>query len=287
MRHLGNPCTEEYVIQHMKSVLFFLLIVLASCTYVQQGDQPMIDRNIQGEPGNFHGFTMYSFTFQDRPCRVVVPDRPAKGKPWLWRARFFGHRPEVDLALLKKGFYVAYIDVTDLYGNDEAVALWDRFYNLMTSRYHLAKKVTLEGMSRGGLILFNWAAQNADKVACIYADAPVIDIKSWPGGLQEGIGSEEDWRKCLAAYHLTEAEALTYDSQLLAKADSLTKHQIPLLVVSGDSDEIVPYAENAKLVVDYYQDHREPVKVILKKGIGHVHGLDNAQPIIQFILKHH
>lgn len=40
------------------------------------------------------------------------------------------------------------------------------------------KKVALEGMSRGGLIVYNWAAQNPEKVACIYADAPVMDFKS-------------------------------------------------------------------------------------------------------------
>ena len=26
-----------------------------------------------------------------------------------------------------------------------------------------------------------------------YADAPVLDLKSWPGGKGEGIGSPDDW----------------------------------------------------------------------------------------------
>jgi len=38
------------------------------------------------------------------------------------------------------------------------------------------------GVSRGGLYCYNWASQNPEKVACIYGDAPVCDVKSWPMG---------------------------------------------------------------------------------------------------------
>jgi hypothetical protein len=36
-------------------------------------------------------------------------------------------------------------------------------------------------MSRGGLIIYNCAVANPEKVAAIYGDAPVMDFKSWPG----------------------------------------------------------------------------------------------------------
>ena len=126
------------------------------------------------------------------------------------RPVFFGHRPEVDLALLSKGFYVAYIDVADLYGNATAVDLWDEFYELLTNRYRFASRAALEGMSRGGLMVFNWALAHPERVACIYADAPVCDIKSWPGGLMKGVGSQEDWQKSQQVYGLTEAEAVRF-----------------------------------------------------------------------------
>lgn len=35
----------------------------------------------------------------------------------------------------------------------------------------------LEGLSRGGLPIFNWSIANPDKVTCVYADAAVCDIK--------------------------------------------------------------------------------------------------------------
>ncbi|MEM8965696.1 MAG: prolyl oligopeptidase family serine peptidase [Bacteroidota bacterium] len=255
------------------------------CTPIQQSDRFVPDGLISGELGSFHGYTMYSFLFQERQCRIVVPKRPAEGNPWLWRARFFGHRPEVDLALLERGFYVVYIDVADLYGSPTAVQLWNDFYELLNSRYLFADKVALEGMSRGGLSVFNWAAENPEKVACIYVDAPVCDIKSWPGGLQNGMGSKEDWQKCLMAYNFTEEEARAYVQNPINKVESLVENQIPLLVVSGDDDQVVPYSENAQLMVDQYQELDGKVKVIIKKGEGHVHGLSNPRPIIQFILK--
>jgi len=70
------------------------------------------------------------------------------------------------------------------------------------------QQVVLEGVNRSRLFVYNWAAQNLDKVACIYADTPVMDFKSWPGGKGTGIGSPKDWQQCLEAYRLTEQKAL-------------------------------------------------------------------------------
>ena len=268
-------------------IIILFLFCLVGCTYIQQTEQFASDTLIQGEPGNFHGYTMYSFEYKNRQCRIVAPQRAAEGNPWLWRARFFGHRPEVDLALLSKGFYVVYIDVTDLYGSPKAVGLWDDFYTLLTTRYHFASRVALEGMSRGGLMVFNWAAQHPEQVACIYADAPVCDIKSWPGGLMKGIGSQEDWRKCRDVYGLTEEQALEFQGNPVDKAATLAENNIPLLIVSGDNDDVVPYEENAAMLAAAYQKRKgAEIKIIIKKGEGHVHGLNNANPIIRFMLKH-
>ncbi len=270
----------------MRNLVLLLLSCLIGCTYIQQTEQFAADRLIQGEPGNFHGFAMYSFVYKDRQCRIVVPRRAAEGNPWLWRARFFGHRPEVDLALLNKGFFVAYIDVADLYGNATAVNLWDEFYELLTNRYHFAPRAALEGMSRGGLMVFNWALAHPERVACIYADAPVCDIKSWPGGLMKGVGSQEDWQKAQQMYGLTDELVARFEGSPVDRATELAQSGIPLLVVSGDSDAVVPYAENAGILVAAYQEQGSPVKTIIKKGEGHVHGLSNASPIVRFVLKH-
>lgn len=263
-----------------------LMPLFLSCANFQQAERSTVDELMIGEPGNFHGYKMYSFAFKNRTCRVVAPQKPSDGYPWIWRAHFFGHRPEVDLTLLSRGFHVAYIDVSDLYGNAEAVQLWNDFYHYITDEYQFADKVVLEGMSIGGLMVFNWAKANPDKVACIYADAPVLDFRSWPGGFKKGRGSTDDWKKLLKTNGLTEEEALQYEDHPYNHLQALAAQDVPILIVSGDSDDVVPYEENAGIVVEKYKKLKGDVKVIMKSESGHSHGLDDAQPVINFILKH-
>lgn len=239
----------------------------------------------QAQPFNFHGFQGYDFTYKGMSCKLVKPSTECKGKPWVIRARFWGHEPQTDIALLEQGFHIAYCDVADLYGSDTAVGRWNDFYALMTAN-GFNPKIVLEGMSRGGLIVYNWAAQNPEKVACIYADAPVMDIKSWPMG--EGVyeGSEEDVQKLLQAYGFTDkAEALAWKKNPVQHASIIAKAQIPCLHVVGDADSIVPVSENTALFEAAMKELGNPITVIHKPGIGHhPHSLNNPKAIVEFIL---
>ena len=129
--------------------------------------------NIPGKKTAWHNFDRYDFKLGDADCRVVTPNIAAPGRPWVWRARFWGHEPQADLALLAKGWHVVYCEVGALFGSPAAVERWDRFYDFLTTQHGFATKAALEGMSRGGLIIYNWAASNPGKVAAIYGDAPV------------------------------------------------------------------------------------------------------------------
>lgn len=128
----------------------------------------------------WNGYERLDFPVGGRACILVRPDRAAEGRPWIWRTEFFGHEPQADLALLDLGFHAAYIDVQDMYGAPVALDHMDAFYDHLVTHHRLSPKVVLEGFSRGGLFAFNWAARHPDRVACIYADAPVCDFKSWP-----------------------------------------------------------------------------------------------------------
>ena len=78
-------------------------------------------------------------------------------------------------------------------------------------------------MSRGGLIIYNWAKQNPERTLCIYADAPVLDFKSWPAGMGQGKGSRKTWETCLNAYGLTEKEAASFKGLPLYGLESLAQ----------------------------------------------------------------
>ena len=240
-----------------------------------------------GNKSEWMGFSRYDFAVDGRRCWVVTPRSPAAGRPWIWRARFFGHQPQADLALLQKGFHVAYCDVAGLFGSPQAVAHWDTFYQRMTEHHGLARQPALEGMSRGGLIIYNWAIANPGKVACLYGDAPVCDFKSWPAGRGAGKGSPDVWQKCLQAYGLTEADALAYRGNPVGQLASLARAGVPLLHVVGDADVVVPVEENTALIESRYRKLGGSIQVIHKPGVGHhPHALKDPGPIVSFILKH-
>ena len=238
-----------------------------------------------GRVSEFHSFPRYDFEHAGRRCTVVTPNATAEGKPWVWRARFFGHQPQADIALLQRGYHVAYVDVANLFGAPEAVEIWDGFYDYLTKQHGFHRKPALEGMSRGGLIIFNWAKANPGKVSCIYGDAPVCDFKSWPGGKGTGKGGGGAWQTCLKAYGLTEAEALEAKVNPIDGLQALAVARVPILNVVGDADVVVPVAENTAVLEERYAKLKAPIEVVHKPGIGHhPHSLKDPQVIVDFIL---
>ncbi len=261
----------------MKRYLFIILVLFF---IIRNAD------NATGQDSVFSEWKEKTFTFQGHQAKVVFPEKSSKERFWIWRARFWGHEPQTDKALLKKGFHVVYIDVAGLYGNDEAVELWNEFYQYVTEKYRLNKKAVLEGMSRGGLIVYNWASVNTDKVFCIYADAPVCDIKSWPGGLYNGKGSASDWEACLKVYNLDEKSVLDFENIPVNNAVKLARAGIPVIHVCGLADDVVPYSENSEILAKNFKNAGGEIELILKEGVGHhPHSLENPKPIVDFILK--
>ncbi|MDR0335685.1 MAG: alpha/beta hydrolase [Planctomycetaceae bacterium] len=239
-----------------------------------------------GKKGEWHGFESYEFEVGQRPCRVVVPKSVAEGKPWVWRAVFWGHEPQTEIALLNKGYYVAFVSCSDLLASPQHLKERDEFYHVLTEHYGLSKKPVLLGMSRGGLCSLRWAIANPKKVSCLYIDAPVCDFKSWPGGRGKGKGSAGDWQQVLKLYNLSEEEALKFNGNPIDSLKPLAEQKVPILSVCGDSDDVVPYEENTELLAERYKKLNAPIEVILKPGIGHhPHSLKDPTPIVDFILK--
>ena len=248
---------------------------------------PLLLNAWDGTRSDWNGFVRHSFRKNGRACVVVEPRYPQPSKPWIWRARFWGHEPQVDIALLEKGYHVVYCDVSSLYGNAEAVGIWNEFYRFLIEEHGFARKAVLEGMSRGGLIMFNWAARNPDKVGCIYADAPVCDLRSWPGGKGSGTGAAECWAEYKQVYGHTEEQALAYDGQPVDRLEPLAQACVPVLIVYGDQDQVVPPSENCEILAARYRRYGGSVEMIRKPGVAHhPHSLKSPEPIVDFVIDH-
>lgn len=229
--------------------LFKIILLLCSLSVTAQSEKQLM----LFQTKEWKGFEKKEFKFEGKDAFVVFPSKSLSGNPWVWRARFPNWHTEMDSMLVSAGFHIAFINLNNKYGSPDAVAVWNRFYRFLVENYEFNKKVSLEGVSRGGLFIFNWAKQNPHKVNCIYAEAPVCDIKSWPGGFGKGKGSPADWERLKNEYGFTsDEEAKEYQDNPIDHLDSLAKAKVPLLFMIGLNDNVVPPKENCLVLADRY-----------------------------------
>jgi pimeloyl-ACP methyl ester carboxylesterase len=184
---------------------------------------------------------------------VIVPNKPLPGNPWIWKAQFLDWHTDTDSILIAQGFHLVFISADNQYGSPKAMVIWNKFYNFITQKYSLQKKVALEGVSRGGLYVYNWAKQNPEKVSCIYAEAPVCDFKSWPAGFGKGMGSKSDWELLKKEYGFAnDDEAQHYLNNPIDGLETLANAKVPVLHTIGLNDEIVPVEENTFPMINKY-----------------------------------
>ncbi|KLU05395.1 xylanase [Rhodopirellula islandica] len=235
--------------------------------------------------GDFHGFTQQEFELDGVACKLVSPTTPAPTAPWIWRARFWGHEPQLDVALLNQGWHVCFCDIADLFGNETAVQRWDQFYDL-SQQIGLHPQPLLEGMSRGGLIVMRWASAHPNQVCGIYVDNAVMDVRSWPGGKGSGVGAPRAWKTCLDAYQMTEEQTETIDDGPLHRLDGLVKAGVPIFAMINEADNVVPPSENSDVLVKSYRELGGTIQEMRRPGLGHhPHSLKDPAPLVKFAVE--
>jgi len=227
-------------------------------------------------------FQIDEFEVDGIACKVVVPEKAAEGRPWIWRCRFFGGFAQADAQLAANGWHVAWVEVADLFGGPPAMDIFAKFYDHVVPKYQLAAKSIMEGFSRGGLPAVYWSAAHPDKVCGIYLDAPVVDIRSWPSTERADL-----FAKCLAAHGISEATLDKWRSPVDALRQSPAAQKIPMLLVCGGADSGVPFAENGTKYESLYADREDsPLKVIVKATCDHhPHSLHDPSEIVEFAVK--
>ncbi len=244
-----------------------------------------------GVESRWEGFARHDFQVDGVNVLVVEPKDPLPGRPWAWRGEFFGAFPNADIELLKRGWHLAYIGVMDLFGSPKAMKHWETFYDVLVKDYRLSPKPALIGLSRGALYCMAWAAAHPDRTLLVYLDNGVCDFKSWPGGkpkgLGSGAGSPEEWLRLLKAYDFKDdREAIASRLNPVDNLAPLARARIPILLIYGDRDNVVPHRENSELVYDRYKALGGHVERIVKPGQDHhPHGLADPRPIVEFFEK--
>ena len=240
----------------------------------------LFSQTYPGEKTQWEGCDRFDFKVEGRDAIVVVPAKAAPGRPWICRPAFFDAFASVDKALLKEGWHIAYYDVTHLYGSPRAVRLFKAFYDYVVPAFGLSEKLTVEGFSRGGYFAFNWAAAYPETVACLYVDAPVCNINTWPRQTDKA-----RWPEFLEEWGVREEEVgEDFRGNALQLLPTIAAAHIPIISVCGATDRTVVFDRNMLPVEEAYRALRGIVEVIVKPGCDHhPHSLSDPTPVVDFI----
>ncbi|MDR2040252.1 MAG: GDSL-type esterase/lipase family protein [Bacteroidales bacterium] len=243
-------------------------------------------QGIEYKVSNFRGYRCAVFSREGRECKVVKPQKARKDHPWIWRMRFWAHEPQTDIALLERGYHLVYCDQAERLGNKQNIKEWNDFYKLLHEG-GLSQKVVLEGMSRGGVYAFNWAAANPDKVAAVYVDNPLLDMKAMYFGPDGKEKPENEITKGIEKnYHIDRKKIKKFKESPIDKINAIVKGKYPILIICAGLDEAAVNSQNTFPFEKKIRKKGGDITVIVKEGFKHhPHSFPNPQIIVDFIEK--
>lgn len=246
-----------------------------------------LSKEMKCTPTEYKGYAAEEFTLNGHACIIIKPTTAEAQRRWVWRAEFLGAFDTVDMRLLEMGWHIAYCKVSDMFGCPESIAIMKEFHDYVTAHFQLCRQADIFGFSRGGLYATHYTLQHPEDIAVLYLDAPVLSLFSWPMGRGAGEGSARDAALCAACWHIDPAHPEQFHDNPLDHLDSLLATEVPILLIAGDSDTVVPYAENGRRLADKMLAARYDCRVIVKPGVGHhPHSLEDPTPAVDFIAGH-
>lgn len=210
-----------------------------------------------------------AFRCADRAAFILwpKPELRREPQPWIFYAPTLPPYPDeaekwMHQQFLDAGIAVAGIDVGEAYGNPAAREVFEKFYGELTNQRGLAKRPCLLGRSRGGLWVSSWAADHPERFAGLAGIYPVFDWKTYPG-----------IEPAAAAYGLTADQLSARAGELnpIARADRLAKARLPVFLIHGDVDTVVPLAENSAALAEVYRQTGagDVLQLVVAQGQGH------------------
>ena len=234
------------------------------------------------------GYKCKNLKFEEHEAILVYPEESTANGYLAVKTEYWGAFPDaIETALLEKGFHLCYIKNDNRWGVNNDLDRKARFVRFVQESCGLKSRCVPVGMSCGGLIAIKFAARFPELIQCLYLDAPVVNFMSCPCGFGVGNPLSEDNSEILNALGLESiSQLLAYREMPLDKIPELVAHKIPVVMIAGDSDPVVPYCENGVFLEKAYKDAGAEIEVYIKPGCAHhPHGLDNPTAPLKFIMR--
>lgn len=225
-----------------------------------------------------------AFKLNGHDAFLILPEdsKTAEQIPWVWYAPTLPPYPSAAEKwmferFLEAGVAIAGIDVGESYGSPNGCKAYSEFYEYLIESRGLGSKPCLLARSRGGLMLYSWAADNARSVSGIAGIYPVCNIESYPG-----------IEKACGAFGLS-AGQLKVDLKKynpIDRLDRLAKAKVPIFHVHGDSDRVVPLDKNSSIVAERYKKLGGEITLEVVKDGGHDmwEGWFQSEALVEFVL---
>ncbi len=270
----------------MNRCIYAIAILGSLCRLLIAGDEPMQPKAARAPAMKRLVLAGDTFTIADRPAFVFLPpeEKRTQPQPWIFYAPTLPPYPDeaerwMHEQFVDAGIAVAGVDVGEAYGSPKSHAVFEELYRELTKNRQFASKPCLFGRSRGGLWVSSWALAHPERVAGIIGIYPVFDLRTYPG-----------LAKAAPAYGLTPEELGIRIAEFnpIQRIDLLAKHRVPIAIIHGDTDKIVPLKENSAELLRRYQeaDAAALVNLIVAEGQGHSFwpGFFQEQALVDFAI---
>lgn len=261
------------------SWISLMALALATAAGPGQAAEPTLRKNLilPGEVFEVAGKTAFLFT----PAGDA--EVPAQDKPWILYAPTLPAYPDeaerwMHERFTQAGVAVAGVDTGESYGSPAGVTAAEALHAEMVRRGY-AKRPALLGRSRGGLWASAWAIAHPDLTAGIGGIYPVYDWRTYPG-----------LDKAAPAYGLAPAELAARAGDLcpIERIDVAAKAGVPVCIIHGDDDKVVPLEPNSLRLKQAYEaaGKGDLVQLIVAKGQGHNfwEGFFRCQELVDFLI---
>jgi predicted esterase len=226
------------------------------------------------------------FRVKGRTAFLLLPAQrhSTSTTPWVWYAPTLPGLPGDEERwmfekFLDAGLAIAGIDVGESYGSHRGRDIYSAFFEKLVQERGLSRRACLLPRSRGGLMLYNWAADHPSSVACIAGIYPVCNLSSYPG-----------LKKASGAYGMNEEQlgAKLAEYNPIERLEPLSKAHIPIFHIHGDSDKVVPLEENSGELARRYRMRGGEITLKIIEGQGHNmwSGWFQCQELVDFVVAH-